>query len=296
MNNYRHLPFKKKQSPELETELLLSPALPLLSIVQFIFLTGPFTTVAEVIKEIPSPIETGYTTYEQPEEILLKHHRYLETLELIKEENEPDFIVVDQDGTQLDQMTTIAAMVQQQVLASELEEINSRLCSPCGCTLCCIGPSEDMEQLFFEIPLKENEVELFPVPTYNKTGRQHLAMDESPLIIDDKPFYERRTPALFQWQNGWSLIMPTGTSCPNLEKISGRCRVYPDRPEVCRRPQIFPYILEPLNNHSEDKPVYRHRQTLLAIMDCPYVSALKEEISAYGAACELEVIFKQNKA
>jgi hypothetical protein len=30
-------------------------------------------------------------------------------------------------------------------------------------------------------------------------------------------------------------------------------------------------------------------------MDCPYVQQLQDDIAAYGAACELEVIFKQNK-
>lgn len=295
MDNYLSPLCQREQSDKLEAGLLRLPALPLLSIVQFLFLTGPFTKVTEITKEMPSPIETGYTTYEHPEEILLKHHQSLELLELIKEEKEPDFIVVDPGGTQLEPMTAITAMVQQQVLVNELAEINSSLCSPCECTLCCIGPSEDMEQRFFEIPLQEDEIKLFPVPSYSKIGRQHLAMDEPSLIVAGKPFYKQKAPVLFHWQNGWSLIMPINTSCPNLENMTGRCRVYPERPEVCRRPQIFPYILEPFN-HSEDKPVYRLRQALLAILDCPYVSALKEEIAAYGAACELEVIFKQNKA
>lgn len=294
-NNYP--PSCQNERPcELEADLLRFPALPLLSIVQFLFMTGPFTRVAEIIKEIPSPIETGYTTYQHPGEILLKHNQSLQLLELIKNEKEPDFIVVNPDKTPLDQITAITAMVQQQILSDELEEINSRLCTPCGCTLCCIGPSAKMDQRFFEIPLTNDEIKLFPVPDYdNETGRQHSAMAETPLLIDGKPFYERKTPALFHWQNGWSLIMPTDTKCPNLQEQTGRCQVYPERPEVCRRPQIFPYILEPLNFPGA-KPVYRLRQTLLAILDCPYVNTLKEEIAAYAAACELEVIFKHNKA
>lgn len=295
MNNRQPLSHKNKLSGKLDTDLLSSPALPLLSIVQFIFLTGSFSTVGEVIEEIPSPIETGYTTYEQPKKILLKHNLSLKLLELIKEENEPDFVVINPDGTQLEPMTAITAMVQQLVLEKELETINSHLCSPCGCTLCCTGPSATMEQSFFEIPLQKNEIKFFPVHSYDNAARQYFAMDEPSLIIDKKPFYKRKKPALFHWQNGWSLIMPANTSCPNLENLTGRCQIYPDRPVVCRRPQIFPYILEPLAKR-EGKPVYRLRQTLLAILDCPFVSALKEEIAAYGAACELEVIFKQNKA
>ncbi len=286
---------KKEQVQQLDIDLLRFPALPLFSMVQFFFLTGSFTKVSEIIKEMPAPIETGYTTYEQPGEILRKHNQSIQMLESIKNETENNFIVVNPDGSQLDHMTATMAMVQQQILTDELEEINSRLCTPCGCILCCIGPSIDMEQRFFEIPLQDDEIKLFPVPYHdNEDTRQQLAMAEAPLLIDDKPFYERKTPALFHWQNGWSLIMPTNTNCPNLEDYSGRCRVYSKRPQVCRRPQIFPYVIEALEL-TGTKPVYRLRQALLAILDCPYVSTLKDQIAAYGAACELEVIFKHNK-
>ncbi len=71
------------------------------------------------------------------------------------------------------------------------------------------------------------------------------------------------------------------------------CRIYPQRPKVCRRPQIFPYVVEP---SAEEHQILVLRNSLLAVVDCPYVSLLQEEISAYGAACELDVIFRQNKA
>ena len=67
--------------------------------------------------------------------------------------------------------------------------------------------------------------------------------------------------------------------------------MYLIRPQVCRRPQIFSYILE--NTDQTDQ--YRLRGSLLAVTDCPYVQVLQEEIAAYAAACELELVLKGNK-
>ena len=49
--------------------------------------------------------------------------------------------------------------IGQAVLRRELEEINSLLCGPCRCNLCCVGPEADMRQSFFEIPLSPAEIE-----------------------------------------------------------------------------------------------------------------------------------------
>lgn len=292
--NVTHTIDKQQLSPGLE--LLQQPVLPLVSMVQFFLLTGDFTTVAEVIDEMPSPIETGYTTYKQPQELLRRHLPALQLFESIQADSELEFEVQTVDGELVDTMTAISAVVLQQVLTEELEGINSLLCAPCGCRLCCIGPETSMEQDFFEIPLQDSETDLFAVNRFDTTqSRTHTSMDEISLQVDNAPFYTQKNPAVFHWQNGWSLILPRATSCPNLEKVDGRCLVYGERPEVCRRPQIFPYIVEKMETKGT-KPVYRLRQSLLAIMDCPYVSILQEEIAAYGAACELDVIFKQNKA
>lgn len=277
-------------------QLLQQPALPLVSMVQFLFLTGPFAKVAEVIDEMPAPIETGYATYDRPQELLRRHQSALELLESIKSGVEPDFEVVSAQGEPVDAMSAVSAVIMQQVLTDELEEINSLLCAPCNCRLCCIGPDSSMQQDFFEIPLTDGESSLFAVDRRDTAAsRACRSMDDEPLIENDAPFYQRKDPALYHWHNGWSLILPKTTSCPNLEPAQGRCLVYGDRPDVCRRPQIFPYIVEKLDSGAE-KPVYRLRQSILAIVDCPYVSVLQEEIAAYGAACELEVIFKHNKA
>ena len=55
-----------------------------------------------------------------------------------------------------------------------------------------------------------------------------------------------------------------------------------------------------LQPHNDDTPDFDDRQvlrqSLLAVVDCPYVRQLQEEIAAYAAACELEMVFRHNKA
>ena len=153
-----------------------------------------------------------------------------------------------------------------------------------------------MKQEFFEIPLQEEETTLFARQPWHNTPdtRSHSALDENSLLIDGLPFYQKvnqtGSPELFHWQNGWSMILPQESSCPALEQ-NGRCTVYDQRPQVCRRPQIFSYIIEPL----EQGKKYMFRNSLLAVNDCPYVQFLKDEINAYAAACELELLVRANK-
>lgn len=285
-----------KQQLEEGILLLQQPILPLISMVQFLFFTGPFRTVDEVICEMPSPIETLFTTYKQPKELLLRHKSTLQLLEGIKTGEKPPWDIIGVQGEQVDAMSAISAIVQQQILTKELEKINSLLCAPCKCNLCCVGPDDSMQQDFFEIPLQKEEPDLFPVEkTDTPESQNHGSMDSQPLQEQGVPFYQCHEPVLVHWQNGWSLILPKGSACPNLDHQQGRCLVYTKRPEVCRRPQIFPYILEKTGNNGK-KLQYRFRQSLLAIVDCPYVNLLQDEIAAYGAASELEVLFKQNKA
>ncbi len=277
--------------------LLSTPVLPLVSMVQFLFLTGPFETVAEVIGELPEPIETGHAVYATPRALLREYQDLLLPLEGLKNGEAPEAAIVDSNGRPVDPMTGTGALVLQQVLSAELERINSLLCAPCDCSLCCIGPDETMAQEFFEIPLTGAETALFPVERCRSgTIGARCAMDPEPVLVNGRPFYDRSDCALFHWRNGWSLILPRSARCPNLEPDSGRCRVYGQRPGVCRRPQIFAYILEPLEEAEPGGPAWRLRNSLLAIVDCPYVNLLRDEIAAYGAACELDVIFKQNKA
>lgn len=281
----------EKEDLQAGISLLAGPVLPLVSMVQFLYLTGPFERIEEVIDEMPEPIETGYALYENPREQLYSHLARLRLLEGLKSGEELKIHVVNESGEAVDDMTACAGLVSQRIMEDELEIINSVLCGPCGCTLCCTGPDTSMDQEFFEIPLQDGETALFSVARHDSAdSRSRRALDDESLQLDGAPFYALSGPELFHWQNGWSLILPRESSCPGLEE-NGRCRVYTNRPQVCRRPQIFSYILEKMNQPDQ----FRLRGSLLAVTDCPYVRLLREEIAAYAAACELELILKENK-
>ncbi len=286
----------KKEDLQDGITLLKQPVLPLVFMVQFMYqLSGPGTKVEDIIAEMTEPIETASTVYATPDKAL---RPYLDQLQLLEkmQSDELRFEVVDASGQPVDAATAWTALINQRIMEAELEQINSLLCAPCHCRLCCVGPEKDMEQEFFEIPLQAEEIELFALQPRHDTAstRCHSALDESCLLIDGHPFYQAvhqaGSPELFHWQNGWSMILPKESSCPALEQ-SGRCSVYSERPQVCRRPQIFSYIVEPLEQNRK----YMMRNSLLAVSDCLYVQFVKEEINAYAAACELELLVKANK-
>lgn len=273
-------------------DLLGQPVMPLAAMVQFLFMTGSFTTVAEVVDELPEPIETDQVTYENPKEILIQYLEVLADLEQVKQGIYQVPKVVDEQDKAVDPFTAGVALVQQRLLTAELEKINSLLCAPCGCTLCCVGPDSSMEQEFFEIPIRDVELDFFPGKRCDtEASKSRNPLDDDELVWEEQPFYKISEPALFHWQKGWSLILPKDSRCPNLND-KGQCRVYNDRPEVCRRPQIFPYIVERLDGKPE---TLRIRQSLLAVIDCPYVQVLQEEIANYAAASELHLHITQNK-
>lgn len=278
-------------------ELLRHPVMPLVSMVQFLFMTGPFARVAEVVDELPEPIETGRATYAQPRTLLREYGDILTRYEALKKGDFPSVRVVDERSAPVDAFAAAHACIAQQVLSRELERINSMLCAPCGCTLCCVGPAKDMEQEFFEIPLTKDELDLFAVSRYE--SRESLcrsAYDEDELYCNGMPFYRTGAPGIFHWRSGWSLILPKESVCPNLDGANGRCKVYQDRPVVCRRPQIFPYMVEPMDDDSQEAgPSYRIRQSLLAVVDCPYVRDIQNDIAEYAAASELHLVLKKNK-
>ena len=275
--------------------LLQQPIMPLVSMVQFLYMTGPFATVAEVLNELPEPIETDRTTYEYPQSLLSGYLDILAGFEQLKEGTFQAPTVVDEENNPVDPFTAGAAVIQQQLLSAELEKINSVLCGPCGCALCCVGPEKSMEQEFFEIPLGPEELDLFAVTRCdNDASRNSFPLDEKELLWEDQPFYRVENPTVFHWKKGWSLILPKSSTCPNLND-NGQCRVYDDRPKVCRRPQIFPYMVEPLESAEGETQVMRIRQSLLAVTDCPYVRELQNEIADYAAASELHLLLKQNK-
>ncbi len=277
-------------------DLLNQPILPIASMVQFFIMTGDFSSVSEIISELPESIETGMGVYTDPSKLLAPYVEQLDLLLKVKNGADVPFRIIDETDNEVDPMTAAAAIVDQQIMAIELEKINSVLCAPCGCRLCCVGPDDSMEQAFFEIPLDDKEVDLFAVEQLDsEASRSSASMAEPPLGGRERPFYERETPLVAHWQKGWSLILPENSSCPNLEPAGGRCLVYEQRPKVCRMPQIFPYVLEPVGEQ-DGVITKRIQRKLLAVVDCPYVQLLKDEINRYAAACELDLLFKQNKA
>lgn len=290
----------QKERCQAGLERLRNPILPLVQLAGMLYLTGPFPGLAELLAELREPVETGGLRYDDPAAQLAPYLAAMQPYERLKIPGRPERIIVDENMQAPDQFTALAGWVGQNVLAQELEKINSMLCGPCNCTLCCIGPEEDAEQEFFEIPLTEKETALFPLPIRNdEHTRAATPADDPPLPVTGIPFYAQPA-ALYRWRSGWSMILPRGSRCPQLDPTSGGCCIYPARPAVCRLPQIFPYILErdeSLDRDYEGRllPGFILRNKMLAVWDCPYVREFQEEIAAYAALSSVQPVFRENK-
>lgn len=274
--------------------LLAHPVLPLVQIVQFLYYSGPFEQVGQVLAELVEPIETASAVYENPSVILAFYLPALQDYEQMKGHGGSSCVptIYDEEGRQLDGMAALEAWVTFRVLDMELEILNSELCRPWGCALCCSGPeAEDDKHEFFHIPLRDSELCCLDLPRFESDlSREATPLDEPPLQIGGEPFY-RKARALYRWKNGWSMVLPRGTACPGLDSRGG-CSIYQQRPAVCRKPQIFNYLLE----ESDDEPgSYVTRGKLLAVWDCPYVQRFKETIAAFAEISGLEPVFRQNK-
>ncbi len=278
---------------------LSQPILPLIRLVQLLYLTGPFATINELVAELNEPIDT-VVRYEEPARALVPYLDLLTELHRLKDHTPANYAVFNHGASPLAAMEAIELWIAQQVVTRELETINSLLCGPCGCTLCCTGPSPDLRQLFFEIPLDAAETVLFPLGCNDTPESRAVTADSEPgLMIEGLPFHDHG-PALYHWRSGWSMILPRQSACPHLQP-SRACAIYPERPVVCRRPQIFAYILDRTPAYDLDGatgaiPAYRHEGKVLAVWDCPYVKRFQQEIATYAERCELEPIFKENKA
>jgi Fe-S-cluster containining protein len=292
---------------------LQHPVLPLVEMVQFLYLKGPLETIDGVLKEMTEVIEIKGAVYENPHQSLAPYIQILQDFEVVKGKRKLSynfpFIVNEKEEPQA-KLKSLELWIKQRVLTKELEEINSILCEPCGCVLCCTGPDsgfdeaagskKKMQQEFFEIPLHKKEIKLFELQMVD-TGesRSLTAQSETVLEIDSTPFYKHDI-SLYHWQNGWSLILPRGAVCPQLETDSRRCKVYINRPEVCRRPQIFSYIVEEQAEKAKRSdgtliPVYMARNNILAVWDCPYVREYYDDIVAYAELSKVEPVFRKSK-
>lgn len=271
-------------------EQLRTPLVPLARIVHFLYLTGPFEQVEQILDELHEPVEMETAVYADPGARLRPHLEHLQLLEKLKQPTDfPLPLLLDEGMQPVDRFDALDLLMNQGILEQELEQINSLLCGPCGCTLCCVGPDKGMAQEFFEIPLQPQETGLFTCP-----GIDTATSRQSDLYAVGPPTQE--TTTLYHWQRGWSLVMPQGCTCPNLDQDNRGCRIYTDRPTVCRKPQIFPYLLERSPEHDQDsRAAFLVRRKLLAVWDCPYVRELQETIGAYAQLCGLEPVFANNK-
>lgn len=272
-------------------ELLRRPILPLVRLLPLLYLTGPFSSMEELLEQLKEPIETGGVTYPNPDRLLEPHLETLRLFTRLKGEADTNGLpeILDERGGKLSGIEALELMVCQSIMEAELESINSLLCSPCRCSLCCTGPTPEMKQEFFEIPLQKEERGLFELKEVNTPrSRRSNSGDEPPLTVDHTPFYTA-PPALYHWQSGWSMILPRAASCPQLNRTGG-CKIYPQRPRVCRRPQIFAYLLE-----EENPKTLRAPNKVLAVWECPYVRALKDEIIHYATTSGVEPVFRTNK-
>lgn len=292
---------------------LKKPVLPLVNMVQFLFLTGPFETIEEVLSRLTKSVELEGVLYENPQQMLNPHKACLQEFEVIKGKKKlsvPLPFIVNEKDEPVAKRQALEFWIKQQVLSRELEEINSMLCGPCGCVLCCTGPNSRFDELsgfkgrmkqeFFEIPLHDSEIDLFELQRVDTAdSRSRTAHSDPPLQLENLPFYKKEA-ALYGWENGWSLILPAGAFCPQLADDTKRCTVYAKRPEVCRKPQIFAYVLEKTPDTAKRSdgvliPVYMARSKVLAVWDCPYVRKFQDEIGAYAEMSGLEPIFKKSK-
>ena len=276
---------------------LKRPLWPLFELVSGLYLISPYDEVEELVQELPDHLDISGITYDNPSALLGLISGIFDSFALIKKGRDDISLPVikDEDGEVLTPFDAIISLTKQKVLEYELEGINSALCGPCRCTLCCTGPELSARQEFFEIPLFDEELPFFGLPVVDTLASRSTTAHSAPeLEINGMPFY-KRPAAIYHWSDGYSLILPRDTSCPHLDG-TGACDIYLKRPIVCRKPQIFPLVIEKLSGPNSTGKRYIKRDILLAVWDCPYVKRLKAEIIAYAEHCALACMFKENKA
>lgn len=295
-------------------ELLKRPLVPLTFLLCRLFMATGLPTVQAAVDKLKENIVLDGITYDSPQSILQDYLDIFEPMERFKkgEYKSARRLIVDGNKNVLDPVAGMILEIKQELVARELERINSALCGQYHCIICCRGPVHEEENFFFELPLREEEVQLFHLPLIdNSDSRNTHAFADSPYKIENEPFY-MRGPALYRWQEKWGLVLTKESSCPNLIDQNGRCRIYEKRPDVCRLPQIFPLVLERVYDPGVTEEIagrnsvlfaelkdkdhyYVVREKILAVWDCPYVREYKEDIIRYAEVSSLEPVFRQNK-
>lgn len=273
---------------------LKTPLWPLTKLCILLYLTSPYQTWEELLQALPQELSVDNTIYKAPASKLTPLHLNTQWLGLLKNgKNSTELpTVVNERNDILDMFSTVLCLIKQHVMQMELETVNSLFCSSMKCSLCYEGPKSNAIQEFFEIPLQPKELSLFTlkiVETPFQGGFDPYSTDT--FQIDGKPFY-LLPPAIYHWRHGYSLILPKGAVCQHLSQ-NMRCNIYEKRPDVCKRPQIFAYVMEQPPN----KPhIAIERNTLLAVTDCPYVRMLENELERYAVLNEVTLMLKPNKA
>ena len=127
---------------------LKKPVLPLVHMVQFLYLRSPVGTIEEVLGLLTKPVELENVLYENPPDLLRPYGSFLQEFEILKGRRKPasalPFIVNEKDEP-VAKRQALELWIRQQILSRELETINSLLCGPCGCVLCCTGPNSSFD-------------------------------------------------------------------------------------------------------------------------------------------------------
>ena len=168
-------------------DLLKRPVLPLVNMVEYLYLTGPFKKINEILSRSTKPLELEGVQFENPRQMLKPYETVLQEFEVIKGEKKLSVslpFIVDEKQKPLAKRQALEVWIKQQILSRELEKINSVLCGPCGCVLCCTGPNSEfdalsgfrgeMKQEFFEIPLKGSEVDIFALKRVDTEDSRQL--------------------------------------------------------------------------------------------------------------------------
>ena len=173
----------EKEALKAGLALLRQPVLPLVGIVQFLYLTGDFASVEEVIGQMPEEIETGYALYGDAATLLAPYADLLQPPGCSQGRAYHRTIGwLIPRGNPVDPMTATGALVAQHILVRELERINSLLCAPCGCTLCCVGPDADMARPISRSRCNREKPHFFPLERIDTSASQaHRVDDEPPL-------------------------------------------------------------------------------------------------------------------
>ncbi len=232
---------------------LKKPVLPLVNMVQFLYLTGPFETIEEVLSRLTKSVELEGVLYENPQGMLKPYATLLKEFEVIKGKKKLSAglpFIINEKEEPVAKRQALELWIKQQIISQELETINSLLCGPCGCVLCCTGPNSGfdeasgfkgkMKQEFFEIPLEDNEVDLFGLKRIDtEDSRTMTAQSDPPLQLEQTPFYKHEM-ALYHWKMAgvlccrkvqsalsWRQIRKGAWSMQNVRQCAGNRKFLP---------------------------------------------------------------------